>query len=115
MRAAEEERAKLGPQAASAPMVAAAPVPTIPKGDDVLAMAPPEKLAALVEKALKAADVILSLQLDPHSPDFIKLVSLQQSTLASVLATQARTDPGRLRGQQGDKIGELLAKIRAAA
>ena len=123
--AAEAERKALIEQNGSAPQVPAyayqsdhgtgqsAPPPA--KADNVLALAPPEKLQELVALALQRAHDILSIKLDPQAPDFIKLVSLQQSTLASVLGTQARTDPGRLRGQQGDKIGEILDRLRAGA
>lgn len=124
LRAAEEERKTLAAQNGAAPMIdppgyqpvgIAPPLVKEPEPDDVLAIAPPEKLADLVRLALERAHDILSIRLDPLHTDFIKLVSLQQSTLASVLATQARTDPGRLRGQQTDKLGELLERIKATA
>lgn len=86
-----------------------------PKSDDVLALAPPEKLAELVELALMRAGDILKIKLDPLHADFIKLAAIQQSTLAAVLGTQARADPGKLRGAQHDRMGELLDRLRGPA
>ncbi len=44
----------------------------------------------------------------------MRLLTLQKEVLSSVLATQARVDEGRLKGQRTDRMAELLAKIKEA-
>jgi hypothetical protein len=72
-----------------------------------------DKLSALTELALERANDILSIRLDPTMPDYMRLMQLQQQTLTAVLSTQAKVDESQLRKQQGDRLGEILDKIRA--
>jgi hypothetical protein len=71
-----------------------------------------EKLSALTELALDRAHDILSMRLEPTMPDYLKLLAFQQQTLAAVLSTQTKVDETRLRSQQSDKLGDILARIR---
>ena len=64
--------------------------------------------------ALARARDILSMRLEPTMPDYLKLMAFQQQTLAAVLSTQTKVDETRLRAQQSDKLGDILARIRAS-
>lgn len=67
----------------------------------------------MTEKALLAADRILSIKIDPTHPDYLKITSLQKETLAAVLSTQARVDETTLRGARSDKRRELIDRIKS--
>jgi len=54
------------------------------------------------------------MRLEPTMPDYLKLLAFQQQTLAAVLSTQTKVDETRLRSQQSDKLGDILARIRAS-
>lgn len=43
----------------------------------------------------------------------LRLLALQKETLSAVLGTVAKVDDGRLRGKKEDRLGDLLAMIRA--
>jgi hypothetical protein len=56
---------------------------------------------------------IMGLKLDPSDPNFSKVLSLQAQIIGNVFSTTARTDPSKMKGKQGDLVGEILERIRA--
>lgn len=50
---------------------------------------------------------------DPDERSFAKILSMKQSTMASVLTAAARMRPDRLRPQSDDSLTSLLALVRS--
>jgi hypothetical protein len=63
--------------------------------------------------ALAAAERILEMTLPPGDPNYMALLTRQQSIIASVLSATARVTPGRLRGQEVDHMDAIVAEVRA--
>jgi len=61
--------------------------------------------------ALKAAEDILNIPLDPEFPD-PKIVTRKQAVIASVLSATVRVSANRLRGKERDMMAEVIAAVR---
>ncbi len=81
-----------------------------PVRDEVLDAS--DGLDNLTMKALKKAEEILDMDLEPGSDDFSTILKAQVSQVQAILTTQARVDEGRFKKKQADKLGELLELIR---
>lgn len=63
--------------------------------------------------ALDEAERILSTDLNPEHKDFMKFVARKQAIINAVLMATARVTPGRLRGQEQDHMGDVIAAVKA--
>lgn len=66
-----------------------------------------------MQLSLDRARDILKIKIEPHMPDYLRLLGIQRDTLSAVLSTQARVDESKLRAQNTDKMAELLDTIRS--
>ena len=95
------------------------PVARVRERSDLLTS---EALSEAAELSVQRALAIL--RIDPAEKDAagepvystserLRLLALQKETLSAVLGTVAKVDDGRLRGKKEDRLGDLLAMIRA--
>ncbi len=71
-----------------------------------------DDLQELLGLSLKAAKVIMKMELDPLDKHYPKLLSTQQSIMSSVFSTAARVSDQSLRRRETDKMEELLRELR---
>lgn len=59
---------------------------------------------------------IMKIQPDPvlHGKDFMKLLSTQQSVIATVLSTTSKVEKGKLLDEQEDGMAKVLAALEEA-
>lgn len=81
-----------------------------PVRDEVLDAS--DGLDNLTVKALRKAEEILDMELNPADEMFAAVLKAQVSQVQTILTTQARVDEGRFKKKQVDKIGELIELIR---
>lgn len=70
------------------------------------------KLARLIGKALDKLNEILSIDLDPQSEEYLKLIAAQQSAATTLLNTGTKTDENRFRAAVADRFDELLLRMK---
>lgn len=58
---------------------------------------------------------IMRLKPREDNPQFARVISTQQSVIASVFSTTARINEASLKKQQTDKMERLLAELQAEA
>lgn len=63
-------------------------------------------------RALDIMKIVPSVE--EHGKDFMKLLSTQQSVIATVLSTTARVESTKLRNVQEDGMAKVLAAVKAA-
>lgn len=52
------------------------------------------------------------MDLDPEAKNYMRLLGLKQQAMTMVLGVQSRVDDSKLRKKGGDRMGEILAKIK---
>lgn len=57
---------------------------------------------------------IMRIVPSPKMPDYSKLISTQQSIIASVFSTMARVNDAAMRQQADNKLDEILEAIHAS-
>lgn len=63
----------------------------------------------------RALDIMkIKPSFEEHGKDFMKLVSTQQSVIATVLSTTARVESTKLRNIQEDGMERVLAAVKQA-
>lgn len=71
-----------------------------------------EKLNFAARLALEDAIETLEMKLEPKHPDFVKMKRLKAQAGATVAGILARVNPGDMRGQRNDRVGDILASLR---
>ncbi len=56
---------------------------------------------------------IMAMRADPQSKHFVRILSIQQSVIASVMSAQIRVDGDKFRNPETDELGGILAEIKA--
>lgn len=66
-------------------------------------------------RKLSVARALDIMQITPspeeHGKDFMRVLAIQQSVIASVLGTTARIEESKLRSQQSDRMTKVLAAM----
>lgn len=83
------------------------PLPT----SSILTMERGEQLEHLTDKALRKADEILSLPLEPSDEQFGRILGTQRDMTASILTLAARVDENRFRKKSVEALQGLLAAV----
>lgn len=63
--------------------------------------------------ALDEAERILNLEINPDHKHFMNVLTRKQAIINAILTATARVTPGRLRGQEQDHMGDVVAAVRA--
>lgn len=92
----------------------AAPTPVPDRKRDAALLAQHELLDSATELALKRAKAVLEIEINPEDKHYMRLLGLQQQAMALVLGLQSRVDDSKLRKKGGDRMGQILDRLKAA-
>jgi hypothetical protein len=85
-------------------------IPGLREGLDLLAGQ--QDFEQLLKDSLAFARYVMSLELNPESKDFPKLLSLKKEVMASVLSAGVRINDSALRRKEDDKVANLLKVVK---
>lgn len=100
-----------GYRAAFEEAIAGNPETRLRDGDAILASN--DQFKKLLGQALKFAEYIMDLQVDPTDRNFARVLSIKQSVATAIMSVQARIHASGLRPQEDDGTAELLRQLKA--
>jgi hypothetical protein len=73
----------------------------------------PEEFRRAAGLAYRRSVDILEMTIEPHMPNYMTLLKMQQDAARNIMGMFGRINPGELKGGVQDKVGALLEKIKA--